>query len=292
MCWTDQILYVGNRHGDRDVREPCGHIITQSSHRCLRARLQIRSRLFGWFSSRYEWHGGKAFCVKREKVIHRVYGLCSNCRESQSAPWGHLRWPTMAGRPQPYYNTYHHWTLQNKGRNPADRDPQTCGEQILRQADKMQHIRSGADISECGDKSIEEIRAAVPAPPPFYSVSQTATECCSASALPSQNPSRMRTPRRLVAPPRLPRPVSDDTGFVLALDPSLVPSPLMVVKDRAKSSTQRSWPMPSGDSSSSRRLSSAAATAPALTIEDLENYVNGEFVSLVSGFGVVRPRQW
>lgn len=89
MCWTEEIHYLGRRHA-----EPCGHRVKQGSHRCMRARLQIGSRLFGWTPShRYVRRHGKLFCARREPVTQRVRGLCPDCD---------LRWRTLRG---PYYSS-------------------------------------------------------------------------------------------------------------------------------------------------------------------------------------------
>lgn len=311
MCWTDQILYLGNWYGPIGIQEPCGHTVVQYSHRCMRARLQIGGRLFGCNSSRYEWKGGKAFCVNREMVTHKVRGLCFTCHE------GKVPWPTTAVEQQPHHNTYHHWSpkqvqvLQNDERTRAHRDLQAWNEKRLRQADKMLRARSGAGMTDRGERSLEDIRGqavrraatqrrenfhlpAVPALPIFH-VSRDVTERHSAPVVPPRAPGRAPVSRRPVASFQQPRPNSDGTSLLRACDISLIPSPLSISKKRAEPSMMRrprhSPAVHEGSSSSRCAPSFTITNAPALTIASLEDYVNGEFAGRVGGHGVVNPSQ-
>lgn len=307
MCWTDQILYLGNWYGARGVQEPCGHSVVQGSHRCTRARLQIRGRLFGWLPSRYEWRGGKAFCAKREKVTHRVCGLCPACHEAKGVRLGETQSHNNKNNNNNNHNTHSYWSaknaldLQEKDRVRADRDAQARSRQKLRQADKMQRARGSAGISGRCDRSFEDIRAQavrraaiqrggeihlppIPAPPIAH-VSRSAPERHSAPVPPPRAPGRAPVSRRPVPLPQPPRSRSDGADL-RSFDASLIPSPLSIGKKRAgSSSTRRDGPVRPADTRAE------ANSTHLVTIGDLEDYINCELAGRVGAYGVVRPSQ-
>lgn len=169
MCWTDEIWYVGSWDTSRNGPASCGHCVVQGSHRCTRARTRVRSRLFGWLPSRYEWKAGKAFCVKREKVTHRVCGLCPVCSMSPSAKCAEDLSPaSITQRPQlcnkrENVSTYSRSTAytqcsQDDDTSRASEDMQAGSREKLRQAEKLQRGR-GREVSARRDMMLDDIRA-------------------------------------------------------------------------------------------------------------------------------------
>lgn len=168
MCWTEEIHYLGRRHA-----EPCGHRVKQGSHRCMRARLQIGSRLFGWTPShRYVRRHGKLFCARRETVTQRVRGLCPDCD---------LRWRTLRG---PYYSSTprrrrdgrrydptieqpediaRHAEAERRARARADHEALARTQQALRQAERLQRARrpGAGPEGRRTNRELEDIRAQV-----------------------------------------------------------------------------------------------------------------------------------
>lgn len=241
MCWTEEIHYLGRSHA-----EPCDHRVKQASHRCMRARLQIGSRLLGWApSSRYvRSRGGKLLCARRETVTRRVRGLCPDCD---------LRWRTLRGPYAQYFSSSSSSSHPDRPRRRNGHDPTVeQAEDVARQQEAERRARARAD-HEARARAAQALhqaerlqRARLPAAGPEGRRTNRDLDAIRAQALrrAAAQQQQQRQQRRTVdLPPPAPAPATVNRlpgagpGLEWA-DPSIVPAPLCF--DR-RSRPQGNW---------------------------------------------------